>query len=55
VGSDRAAPARDDVDGGNKSMTSQLYLLYPSSGQVPRKVAAFRDFVVEWFASTPLI
>jgi DNA-binding transcriptional LysR family regulator len=25
-----------------------LVLLYPSSGQVPRKVAAFRDYLLEW-------
>lgn len=28
-------------------MTGDLVALYPSSGQVPRKVAAFRDFLVE--------
>ncbi|MBK9261047.1 MAG: LysR family transcriptional regulator [Polyangiaceae bacterium] len=31
-----------------------LHLLYPSSGQVPRKVAAFRDFVVDWLKRSPL-
>lgn len=32
---------------GCPSMSGQLALVYPSSGQVPRKVAAFRDFLVE--------
>lgn len=27
-------------------------LLYPSSGQVPRKVVAFRDFLLEWREKT---
>jgi DNA-binding transcriptional LysR family regulator len=31
-----------------------LYLVYPSSGQVPRKVTAFRDFFVEWLKTSPL-
>lgn len=31
-----------------------LALLYPSSGQVPRKVAAFRDFLVERLKKRPL-
>lgn len=31
-----------------------VYLLYPSSGQVPRKVAAFRDFLVDWLKTSPL-
>jgi DNA-binding transcriptional LysR family regulator len=24
-------------------------LLYPSSGQTPKKVSAFCDFIVDWF------
>jgi DNA-binding transcriptional LysR family regulator len=39
------------VDVPHKGLTSQIVLLYPSSGQVPRKVTAFRDFLVEWLAS----
>jgi len=31
-----------------------LFLVYPSSGQVPRKVTAFRDFLFEWLRNTPL-
>lgn len=31
-----------------------LYLVYPSSGHVPRKVAAFRDFLVEWLKTSAL-
>ena len=30
-----------------------LFLVYPSSGEVPRKVTAFRDFVVEWLKHRP--
>jgi DNA-binding transcriptional LysR family regulator len=30
-----------------------LYILYPSSGQVPRKVSAFRDFLIERFKTRP--
>lgn len=28
-------------------MPGELVLLYPSSGQIPKKVAAFRDFLVD--------
>ena len=35
------------------SLRATLYLLYPSSGQVPRKVTAFRDFFVESMAKAP--
>ncbi len=31
-----------------QNLKSELVLLYPSSGQVPRKVTAFRDFLIEW-------
>ena len=31
-----------------------LVLLYPSSGQVPRKVTAFRDFLIEHLRKAPL-
>lgn len=31
----------------HKITAASFHLLYPSSGQVPRKVSAFRDFVVE--------
>ena len=30
-----------------------LFLVYPSSGEVPRKVTAFRDFVLEWLKKLP--
>jgi DNA-binding transcriptional LysR family regulator len=42
------------VDLPNKELPTQGYLLYPSSGQVPRKVAAFCDFVHEWLVREPL-
>jgi DNA-binding transcriptional LysR family regulator len=32
-----------------------LFLVYPSSGEVPRKVAAFRDFLVEWLKKSLLL
>lgn len=35
-------------------VSAALFLLYPSSGQVPRKVRAFRDFLVERFKRQPL-
>jgi DNA-binding transcriptional LysR family regulator len=31
-----------------------LFLVYPSSGEVPRKVTAFRDFMLEWLKNTPV-
>ena len=37
-----------------RSLHGQLVLLYPSSGQVPRKVTAFRDFLLEWLAKSPM-
>lgn len=42
------------VDVPHKGLTSQVVLLYPSSGHVPRKVTAFRDFLIEWLAASPL-
>jgi DNA-binding transcriptional LysR family regulator len=33
---------------------ASFFLLYPSSGQVPRKVAAFRDFLLERLRKAPL-
>jgi len=44
----------ESVDLAGKGLTAQVFALYPSSGQVPRKVSAFRDFLVEWLASSPL-
>jgi hypothetical protein len=35
-------------------MTAIYVLLYSSSGQVPRKVTAFRDFVIERLKKAPL-
>jgi len=37
-----------------RSMTVPLVMLYPSRGQVSRKVIAFRDFVIEWLQKEPL-
>jgi DNA-binding transcriptional LysR family regulator len=34
--------------------TGSFFLVYPSSGQVPRKVTAFRDFLLERLKKTPL-
>jgi DNA-binding transcriptional LysR family regulator len=34
--------------------SASLMLVYPSSGQVPRKVAAFRDFLLERLKARPL-
>lgn len=34
--------------------SANLTIVYPSSGQVPRKVAAFRDFVVARLKTRPL-
>jgi DNA-binding transcriptional LysR family regulator len=31
-----------------------LYIIYPTSGQVPRKVTAFRDFVIDRLKAKPL-
>ena len=31
-----------------------LFLVYPSSGEVPRKVAAFRDFLLDWLKKSSL-
>ncbi len=39
--------------GARPQREATLVLLYPSSGQVPRKVAAFRDFLVKWLAAAP--
>ena len=36
------------------SLRAGLYLVWPSSGQVPRKVVAFRDFFVEWLRKAPM-
>jgi DNA-binding transcriptional LysR family regulator len=44
--------ALQPVELATKTLTSQLWLLYPSSGQVPRKVTAFRDFLVVAFSET---
>lgn len=40
--------------GETRPFEGALHLLYPSSGQVPRKVTAFRDFVVDWLKRLPL-
>ena len=38
----------------NRSLTVPLYVMYPSRGQVSRKVIAFRDFLIEWLRKAPL-
>jgi hypothetical protein len=30
-----------------------LYLIYPSRKNVPRKVTAFRDFLLDWLRTHP--
>jgi DNA-binding transcriptional LysR family regulator len=30
-----------------------MFLVYPSRGQVPRKVTAFRDFLIDWLKKSP--
>ena len=44
----------EDVELGEPaSLRATLYILYPSSGQVPRKVTAFRDFLIDWLSKSP--
>jgi DNA-binding transcriptional LysR family regulator len=38
----------------SRSLTVPLYMVYPSRGQVSRKVIAFRDFLSEWLHKAPL-
>jgi DNA-binding transcriptional LysR family regulator len=38
---------RIDLGGLEYGLTGTLFLVYPTSGQVPRKVTAFRDFLLE--------
>lgn len=40
--------------GNRPPFTSDFVLLYPSNGNVPRKVSAFRDFLVERLKKAPL-
>ncbi|HEX4620684.1 MAG TPA: LysR substrate-binding domain-containing protein, partial [Myxococcaceae bacterium] len=35
-------------------VVGNFFLVYPSSGEVPRKVIAFRDFLVDWLKKSPL-
>jgi DNA-binding transcriptional LysR family regulator len=37
-----------------RSLNVPLFMLYPSRGQVSRKVSAFRDFLIEWLRKAPL-
>ena len=37
-----------------ESLHVPLFMLYPSRGQVSRKVIAFRDFLIEWLRKAPL-
>ena len=36
------------------TMRGSLYLLYPAARHVPRKITAFRDFVLTWLRAHPL-
>jgi len=55
--------ARQDVTAGRLvrvlpgwgSKVGSLFFVYPRTGHVPRKVAAFRDFVVAYLAANPLL
>jgi DNA-binding transcriptional LysR family regulator len=38
----------------NRTLTVPLYVVYPSRGQVSRKVIAFRNFLTEWIRKAPL-
>ena len=40
--------------GSGPPLGADFILLYPSSGQVPRKVTAFRDFLIDRLKKTPL-
>jgi DNA-binding transcriptional LysR family regulator len=40
--------------GPGASLAGTVFLVYPSSGEVPRKVTAFRDFLVDWLKKSPL-
>jgi DNA-binding transcriptional LysR family regulator len=46
--------AKVSIPGDPRPAGGFLTLLYPSSGQVPRKVTAFRDFLVERLKKAPL-
>jgi DNA-binding transcriptional LysR family regulator len=35
-------------------VAGNFFLVYPSSGEVPRKVSAFRDFLVDWLRKSPV-
>jgi DNA-binding transcriptional LysR family regulator len=37
-----------------RSLTLPIAMVYPSRGQVSRRVIAFRDFLVDWLQKTPL-
>jgi DNA-binding transcriptional LysR family regulator len=45
----------EEIDCGESgAWRATLYLVYPTSRQVPRKVIAFRDFLLEWLKRSPL-
>ena len=37
-----------------RNLSGQVVMLYPSRGQVSRKVTAFRDYLLEWLERSPL-
>jgi DNA-binding transcriptional LysR family regulator len=44
----------EEVALADRPLGGALFLLYPSSGQVPRKVSAFRDYLLERLKNWPL-
>lgn len=44
----------ETIEIAGRSMTVPLVMLYPSRGQVPRKVIALRDFLLDWLRKAPL-
>jgi DNA-binding transcriptional LysR family regulator len=43
----------EELELDTRDLRASLYIAYPSSGQVPRKVTAFRDFFIEWLTKSP--
>jgi len=37
-----------------KPHSVDMFMVYPSHGQLPRKVTAFRDFLLDWLAKAPV-
>ena len=45
---------RARILGGHRIAGAGIYIVYPSGKNVPRKVTAFRDLVLEWLHAHPL-